>query len=273
MHFLVIVASARRNGNSDLLGRIAVRYALKKDMDSAEIVYLKDFKLEQCRGCLACLNKGKQCSLEDDLYELLNIMQDADRLLLIAPVYVLTIPGTLKLLLDRYLAISQYLGVKEARPAASIGVAALADWHQFQLPMMNLLLLALGRRVVGSKMIYAAGPGEVLINDSLKLAQETIDRLIHYEDRPYESIKLDHCPIDYNRVFEHVEGNTFRCPVCMTPATLQGDGYEFRAEDLKNHRWTEMKLEDHFENWILKTKPRFRTMLREIMHEKKKLGL
>jgi hypothetical protein len=135
------------------------------------------------------------------------------------------------------------------------------------------LLLALGMRVVGSKMVYAAGPGEVLINDSLKLTQETIDKLINYEDRPYESIRLDHCPIDYNRVFEHVEGNKFRCPVCMTPAILHGDGYEFRAEDLNNHRWTEMKLEDHFENWILKTKPRFKAMLREIMQEKKKLGL
>jgi multimeric flavodoxin WrbA len=273
MHFLVIVASARRNGNSDLLGRLAVRYALKQDMDSAEVVYLKDFELKQCRGCLTCLNKAKQCPLQDDLYSLLNILKDADKMLLIAPVYVLTIPGTLKLLLDRYLAISQYLDIQDARPAASIGVAALAEWHQFHLPLMNLLLLALGRRVVDSIVVYAAGPGEVLINDSVATAQETIVKLIHYKDGPYESLIKDYCPIDYNRMFEHVEGSTFRCPVCLTPATLHSNGYQFKAEDLNNHRWTKMKLQDHFENWILETRPRFKAMLKEIIQEKRKIGL
>lgn len=273
MHFLVIVASQRRNGNSDLLGRLALRQALKHDVDSGEIVYLKDFELKQCRGCLTCLKEDHECPLEDDLYRLLEIIQEADRLLLIAPVYVLTIPGTLKLLLDRYLAISQYLKARTAGQAASIGVAALADWHQFQQPLMNLFLLALGRRVVTSIVVYGAGPGEVLINSSVSVVQSAVTELIDHKDESYASVTQDCCPIDYNRMFEHVEGNTFRCPICLTPATLGKEGYQFRAEDLNNHRWTGMKLQDHFENWILKTRPRFKEMLKQIVQEKRRLGL
>jgi multimeric flavodoxin WrbA len=273
VHFLVIVASARRRGNSDLLGHLALRQAFKHDIDSGEIVYLKDFELQQCRGCLTCLKEDQKCPLEDDLYRLLGIIQDAGKLLLIAPVYVLTIPGTLKLLLDRYLAISQYLNAQTTGHAASIGVAALADWHQFQQPLMNLLLLALGRRVVSSAVVYGAGPGEVLLNDSVAAVQSTVTELIDHKDEPYESVTQDYCPIDRSRMFEHVDGDKFRCPICLTPATLSKEGYRFRAEDLNNHRWTGIKLQNHFENWILKTRPRFKEMLRQIVQEKRKLGL
>jgi NAD(P)H-dependent FMN reductase len=236
MHFLVIIASERRNGNSDLLGRWAVRYALKSGVDSGEIVYLKDFELKQCQGCLNCLKTDHKCKIEDDLYRLLDIIKDADRLLLIAPVYVLSIPGKLKLLLDRF-------------------------------------LLALGRRVIDSLIVYGAGPGEVLLNDSLIAVQSSVDKLVESQGAQYESGVKNYCPVDYNTLFEHVKDDRFRCPVCLTPAKLTPHGYYFEADDLKNHRWTQRKLQDHFENWILRTRPRFKAMLKEIMRKKRELSL
>jgi len=273
MHFLTIVASERRNGNSDLLGRFALRYALKSGGDSGEIVYLKGFELKQCQGCLNCLKPGHKCKIEDDLYRLLDIIKDADRLLLIAPVYVLSIPGKLKLLLDRFLAISSYLNTQDASPAVSVGVAALPEWDQFQLPLMNILLLTLGRQVVDSLIVYGAGPGEVLLNDSVVAVQSSVDMLVESQGARYESGVRNCCPVDYNTLFEHIENDRFRCPVCLTPAKLTPEGYYFKADDLKNHRWSQRKLHDHFENWILKTRPHFKTMLKEIMRRKKELGL
>ena len=273
MHFLVIIASERRNGNSDLLGRWAVRHALKSGVDSGEIVYLKDFELKQCQGCLNCLKPDHKCEIEDDLYRLLDIIKDADRLLLIAPVYVLSIPGKLKLLLDRFLAISSYLNTQEAGPAVSVGVAALPDWDQFQLPLMNVFLLALGRRVIDSMIVHGAGPGEVLLNDSLIAVQSSVDKLVESQGARYESGVKNCCPVDYNTLFEHVKDDRFRCPVCLTPAKLTPHGYYFEADDLKNHRWTQRKLQDHFEDWILRTRPRFKAMLKEIMRKKRELGL
>ena len=272
MHFLTVVASERRNGNSDLLGRLAVRYALKAGADSGELIYLKDYVIKQCRGCLNCIRGHQKCRLDDDLYALLDVMKDADKMLLIAPVYVLTIPGKLKMLLDRYLAISQYLNTQEASHAMSIGVAALPEWHQFQLPLMNIVLLSLGRRVIESLIVYGAGPGEVLLNDSVASVQAALDRLINYQSERYESQVANCCPIDFNNLFEHVEGDRYRCPVCLTPGKLTEGGYYFDAADLNSHRWTQQKLEDHFNDWILQTKPRFKSMLKEIVKKKREMG-
>jgi len=273
MHFLSFVISERKNGNSDLLGRLAVRYALKSNADSAEILYLKNFNIQQCRGCLQCVFGNDKCQIDDDLYKLIDIIQEADKLLLIAPVYVLSIPGKLKVLLDRFLSISRYLKDDYGKHAMSIGVAALSDWYQFQLPLMNLFLLALGRHIIRSDIITGAGPGEVLISDKIEELPKMIHNLIDYEDRPYESQVLDHCPVDFSTVFEHVSEDKFRCPVCLTPARKVENGYYFDAKDLNNHRWTKEKLRRHFVDWILKTKPRFKSMLKEILKKKRELSL
>lgn len=273
MHFLSIVASERRNGNSDLIGRLCVRYALKSGVDSGEIVYLKDFDIKQCRGCLRCLVGEHHCRIDDDLYRLLEIIQEADRLLLVAPVYVLSIPGKLKMLLDRFLAIAGYLTVDRPLPAASIGVAALAEWHQFQLPLMNILLLALKRRIVESHIVYGAGPGEVLLDGSAANLSTVVGNLVNFEHQGYVSVVSKLCPVDFSSVFEHVKGDMFRCPVCLTPARLAADGYYFEAGDLNNHRWTGQRLQDHFEHWVLQTRPRFKSMLSKIVKRKAEMGL
>jgi multimeric flavodoxin WrbA len=273
MHFVSFVASERKNGNCDLIGRLAVRCALKSGVDSGEIVYLRNFDIKQCRGCLQCVFEGKKCSINDDLYKLLDIFQEADKLLLVAPVYVLSIPGKLKSVLDRFLAASRYLEDTYGKHAMSIGVAALNDWHQFQLPMMNLLLLALGRHIVNSFFIYGAGPGEVLLEKKIKELPDLVNELVHHKKRPFESTVSEYCPIDFSRLFEHVDDDNYRCPVCLTPAKKVVDGFYFEGNDLNNHRWTKHKIEEHFINWILKTKPRFKSKLKEIIKQKRELGI
>lgn len=273
MHFISLVASERRSGNSDLLGRLATRFALRSHADSGEVAYLKDFNLKQCRGCLNCVFENKKCKLDDDLYKLLDIIQEADRLLLIAPVYVLSIPGKLKMLLDRLLTIRGYMKNEAVKPALSIGVAALPDWHQFQLPIMNLLLLALSRHIVNSYIVYGAGPGEVLLGDCVTQLEQSVQKLIDYQDRPFQSQVSRYCPVDFSTLFERVRDDTYRCPVCLTPAKAVHDGYYFDAEDLNRHRWTRQGVEDHFIHWILQTRPRFKTVLKAIVKKKKELHL
>lgn len=272
MHFVSLIASERKNGNSDLLGRLAVRYALKSNVDSGEIVYLKNFDIKPCRGCLQCVFKNKRCKINDDLYKLIDIIREADKLLLIAPVYVLSIPGKLKLLLDRFLSISSYLEDGYGKHAMSIGVAALSDWHQFQLPLMNLLLLSLGCHIVKSYIVYGAGPGEVLIGNEVRQLPTLVQDLIDYEQKPYESQVLDYCPVDFSNLFERIDDDHYRCPVCLTPAKRVASGFYFDAKDLNNHRWTKEKIKKHFVNWILKTKPQFKSMLRRILNKKRELG-
>jgi multimeric flavodoxin WrbA len=273
MHFISFVVSERKNGNCDLLGRLAAKYAKESGADSSEIIYLKNYDIEQCRGCLHCVLEKKKCKINDDLYQLLDDIKKADRLLLVAPVYVLSVPGKLKLLLDRFLCTYSYLKDSYGIPATSIGVAALNDWHQFQLPLMNLFLLSFGCHIVDSFIIYGAGPGEVLLEKRTDELQKSVQKLLGYRKTAFQSHISKHCPVDFSTLFERIEGINYRCPVCLTPAKEVDDGYFFQAKDLNNHRWTIQKIQNHFINWILKTKPRFKLKLREIVHKRKKFGI
>ncbi len=272
-HFVALVASERKKGNSDLLARLTTRYALRSGADSAEIIYLKDFQLEQCLGCMSCTFNQTKCRIEDDLYRLLDIIMDADKLLLIAPVYVLSIPGKLKMFIDRYLAITNYIKERKELPAVSIGIAALPDWHQFQLPLMNIGLLGLGRIVVDSFILYGAGPGEVLIHPGIERVQKAVKNLIQSEPEPLKSQISKHCPVDFCTLFERIDDNHYRCPVCLSPAQPHKDGFYFDAVDLNSHRWTRENIKKHFIDWILQTKPRFFSNLKKIIEKKREFEL
>ncbi len=276
MHFVSLIASERKRGNSDCLGEVALKEALRWGADSGELLYLKDFKIQQCQGCMNCLFKGVECKLGDDLYELLSRLMAADALLLVAPTYVLSIPGSLKLLLDRYLVIYEQFKNRWGRPAISVGIAALPDWFQFQVPLMNLFLLAMGFRVVNTHIAYGAGQGEVLLGETFSQVLTSVREVCQDRNQVphrFESQVSSHCPIDFSTLFERIEGSHYRCPVCLTPCEERSDGFYFKEEDLNNHRWTPPKLKDHFDNWILKTGPRFRERVREIFKKKKELGL
>ncbi|MEO0185959.1 MAG: flavodoxin family protein, partial [candidate division WOR-3 bacterium] len=127
----IIVASERKNGNCDLLARYTDRYLREKGTDSA-IVYLRDFEIKQCQGCMSCVFKSIKCKLDDDLYTLANKILNTDALVLLAPTYVLSIPGKLKMFLDRFLCLYPLIKERPERPAISFGIASPIDWNQFQ---------------------------------------------------------------------------------------------------------------------------------------------
>lgn len=67
-----------------------------------EYVFLSDYRLEFCRGCKLCFNKGEQyCPLKDDRDALLEKMQNADGIILATPNYAFHVSARMKNLLDR----------------------------------------------------------------------------------------------------------------------------------------------------------------------------
>lgn len=268
---LIIVASERKGGNCDLLARYAEK--LSNDEIRIKSVYLKDFNIKQCQGCMSCVFKNVRCKLDDDLYNLISIINDADALLLIAPTYVLTIPGKLKLVMDRFLCLYSLIKDMVIRPAISIGVASPIDWNQFQLPLMNVFLLELSCRVIDSCFVYGSGQGEVLLTDAIDVVKNAINKLANYQHKEYESCYSECCPIDYCKFFEKVEDDKYRCPICLTSTIIKGDKFYFDEADLNNNRWTKERMREHFEGWILNTKDRFLNLLPQIYRRKKDLGL
>jgi multimeric flavodoxin WrbA len=97
---LVLSASPRRGGNSDLLCDEFLRGA-KESGNRAEKMFLRDKKINHCVACGACQSNGGNCVQKDDMAEVLDKMIAADVIVMATPVYFYTMNGQMKTLIDR----------------------------------------------------------------------------------------------------------------------------------------------------------------------------
>lgn len=67
-----------------------------------EYVFLKDYRLEYCRGCKLCFDKGEEyCPLKDDRDLLIEKMSNSDGIIFATPNYAFHVSAPMKNLLDR----------------------------------------------------------------------------------------------------------------------------------------------------------------------------
>lgn len=96
---LIISASPRKGGNSDLLCDQFLLGA-KEAGHNVEKIFLRNHKINYCLGCGVCNNTHK-CVQKDDMKVLLDKMVKADVIVLATPVYFYTMDGQLKTFIDR----------------------------------------------------------------------------------------------------------------------------------------------------------------------------
>lgn len=96
---LVIASSLRKKGNSNTLAKAFLQGAKESGHDS-ELLYLSDYKINFCQGCLAC-QTTHQCVINDDVIKILEKIKKADVLAFASPLYFYEMSGQLKTLLDR----------------------------------------------------------------------------------------------------------------------------------------------------------------------------
>ncbi|MCK9323037.1 MAG: flavodoxin family protein [Candidatus Methanomethylophilaceae archaeon] len=83
---VAIVASARKNGNSDTIVK-AIAEKAKANGNTVSFRYLNDFKcLRGCQACLGCKKAGR-CVLHDEISDVLEDIRHADGVILSAPCY------------------------------------------------------------------------------------------------------------------------------------------------------------------------------------------
>jgi len=97
---LVLSASPRRGGNSDLLCDQFISGAQEAG-HHAEKIFFKDIKIDYCTGCGICINGEKSCPLKDDMAGVLEKMIAADVIVMATPVYFYTMDAQMKTLIDR----------------------------------------------------------------------------------------------------------------------------------------------------------------------------
>lgn len=105
---LIISASPRKNGNSDVL---CDRFAqgAKESGHKAEKVFLAAKNIGYCSGCGVC-NTTHRCVQKDDMADILEKLVDADVIVMATPVYFYSMDGQMKTFIDR--TVPRYMEIQ-----------------------------------------------------------------------------------------------------------------------------------------------------------------
>lgn len=95
------VGSARKRHTHDAVSQFLGHLHSLGDVES-EIVVLSDYRVETCRGCRVCFDKGEEfCSFKDDRDVLIQKISSSDGVIFATPVYSFQVSGIMKIFLDR----------------------------------------------------------------------------------------------------------------------------------------------------------------------------
>lgn len=104
-NILVIVGSARKNGNTDLLANAFIDGANSAG-NLVTKVFLADKQVNGCNGCNACRKVG-YCIQKDDMKDIYPLIKKADMIVLASPLYYWTISARIKAFIERLYAIAE----------------------------------------------------------------------------------------------------------------------------------------------------------------------
>lgn len=97
MKTLVIFGSARLNGNSKAL----LNAFLEGTEGDVEIIDAYRTQVQPCKDCRYCWHK-RECSINDSMQGIYKKIDEADNIVLVAPMYFNNVPGPMKVLIDRF---------------------------------------------------------------------------------------------------------------------------------------------------------------------------
>jgi len=98
-HVVAISGSPRKGMTNKLLEDISD--ALAPYHVEVTIVRLQGYEIRDCVGCEACIRKTSQCIQQDDAQAILSQLLQADGIILASPVYMMSVTGKLKSLIDK----------------------------------------------------------------------------------------------------------------------------------------------------------------------------
>jgi multimeric flavodoxin WrbA len=264
MKILGLIGSYRKLGNTEVLVKEALMEAQNLGAE-VSVLRLTDLKIDPCKGCMACAFKQEDCRIPDGWCAFRDRLVESDAVILGTPTYLLGPAGIIKMITDRNIAF-QTAALKHAgKPGAIIGVSGVREWEPFAMPMLNVFMFTCGLRVIDQEMFYAQGPGEILLDDSaMKRARKLGSNVFEAASKPVkERTYLGDqgvCPVCHQNLFS-VRDGVLECALCQAKAEIRmvEDKIKllFDSKALKNHRWSEEALLEHFSLAVLPSAPRF----------------
>lgn len=129
---LIICGSSRKKGRSAYL--IKELKAQQENLRDAPVFSLAEHKVGPCLACDAC-KKDYHCIVQDDMQELYSLLNEAQAVTVVSPVYFAGPPAQMKALLDRLQAyywdqVDNGVGLK--REAKLYVIGGGGDPHGFE---------------------------------------------------------------------------------------------------------------------------------------------
>lgn len=148
MKIIILVGSPRKKDSYNVCKLIEEK--IKKNCTTEfEYIFLKDYKIEDCKGCSMCFRKSEKfCPCMDDLHIIKDKLKEADGIIIASPVYAYQVPAPLKKLIDRlaYLFHRQEL---VGKPALTI-VTSDGGGHKEVSKYLKMTICGWGCNLVGA---------------------------------------------------------------------------------------------------------------------------
>jgi multimeric flavodoxin WrbA len=132
-------SSARKTGNTRDFLRHALKHLERMDVKT-ELLHLVDFNIKPCSNCrYECLYDEK-CPIEDDYFALIEKIENADAVIIGAPVYAGSPPAIMKAFLERgnSMTIEQSAATWKNKPVALFVIGSLGNQHSLQTLIAGL---------------------------------------------------------------------------------------------------------------------------------------
>lgn len=269
---LGIIGSPRKLGNCEIMVKEIGRHI--SDPHELALLRLSEFNILPCRGCYHCLFKSKNCVMEDDFNSILNVITNADALIVSAPTYFLGINSCIKRLLDRGLAFYNHFDKLWNKPALGIVIAGVKGKEGYSLLAMQSFLKLIFSEVKNSRIIYGALPGEIFINNENKqTAKQLAVDLFDSSSKKKEPC----CPQCGGDTFRFINNERVRCMLCSNDGTIfmQNNNITFDITKSKHEFFLTKEDALRHKAWLLDMKSRFlrqKKELKEITHSYMKQG-
>lgn len=158
MKILGLSCSPRKSGNTTILLEEALSGAQQEGAET-ELFSVSGKDIRPCDGCWSCFGTG-DCHINDDMQSLLLKMAEADGIIFGTPVYVYSMTGQAKIIMDRMISLSapgKNLANKVGGVVVVAGSLGIID------PIKDLYFNMVIRKMLPANLVavYANDKGEV----------------------------------------------------------------------------------------------------------------
>jgi len=153
MKILGLSCSPRKSGNTTILLEEALSGAQQEGAET-ELFSVSGKSIQPCDGCWSCIGTG-DCHIKDDMQPLLLKMTEADGIIFGTPVYVYSMTGQAKIIMDRMIVLN--LANKVGGVVVVAGSLGIID------PVKDLYFNMVIRKMLPANLVavYANDKGEV----------------------------------------------------------------------------------------------------------------